>query len=123
MRFDKLVEEVRQFGSNPWTQFAPSVDGGGWDAIMIKGVTISDHDFLALIEQFPDMPPSPVIMDELRARGMIEDHDEIVEQPEPAQPVARQSTGQLSAAEIRRNRLIEHMKRTEERGERRRRRR
>ncbi len=118
---DKLIEEVRQFGSNPWTQFLPGLNG--WDAIMLKNVNITDCQFLELAEHFPDAPPPPpAVLDELKARGMAAEPEEDVEQPKPEQRAAMTPSRPLTEAEIRRNRLHAHVDRTVERGERRRRR-
>ncbi|EEE37869.1 hypothetical protein RKLH11_1707 [Rhodobacteraceae bacterium KLH11] len=55
MDFETVIGHVREFGSNPWSQFVVS-DNGGWEAIMFQA-NISDRQFLMLTEIFPDMPP------------------------------------------------------------------
>ncbi|WP_282118539.1 hypothetical protein [Ruegeria atlantica] len=78
MNFETVVEQVRQYGGNPWTQFA-AVDHG-WEAIMFQA-NISDRQFLMLGGLFPDMPPDPVLVAELARRGIwLDDHDPTPEQ-------------------------------------------
>ncbi len=121
MQMDKLIEEVRQFGGNVWTQF--TAVGHGWEAIMLKNVTISDDEFIALSKSFPDAPPPPpAVMNELKARGMVDEPEEIAAQPEQEQSAEPTPSRPLTEAEMLRNRLHAHADRTAERGERRRRR-
>lgn len=120
MQMDKLIEEVRSFGGNPWTQFMAV--GHGWEAIMLKNVTISDDEFIVLSESFPDAPPPPpAVLDELKVRGMVAEPEDAAQQSEPVREIVETPSRPLTEAEMRRNRLHARVARTEERGERRRR--
>ncbi|MCL6283624.1 hypothetical protein M3P21_08780 [Ruegeria sp. 2012CJ41-6] len=77
---DKLCTEIRQFGGNAWRFFTP-VDIG-WESVMLRGVAISDREFVEVLKRFPDLPQEQEVVDELARRGIwLEGHEPTPEEP------------------------------------------
>ncbi len=124
---NKLCIEIDQFGGNVWRFFTP-VDTG-WEPVMLRGITITDREFVEVLKRFPDLPQEQDVVEELARRGIWQDDQEqtpeqpsTVDTPQP-ENVTETPVSAISDKDRRmRNKALDAVARSEARWDRRRRR-